>query len=290
MSYIGVFMIGAILGDIIGSRFERRNNLFATSFKSKDFELFTNDSKATDDSIMTMAIAKAVFESRNDILMLGKNSVESMQEFGRKIKYANYGGMFRNWLWLENPEPYNSLGNGAAMRVSPVALIAKSLEECKAFSKQVTEVTHNHPEGIKGAECETVCIYLAKNGASKKEIQDYVQKNYYDLGFKIDDIRDGYRWDVTCEGSLPQAIKCFLESDSYEDCIRNCISLGGDSDTMGAMAGAIAEAFYKLPDTVFEIAIHFCLPEMLCYVQALEYLYNGYNGELLEETKMLLAH
>lgn len=139
------------------------------------------------------------------------------------------------------------------------------------------------------AECESVCIYLAKNGASKKEIQNYVQENYYNLDFKIDDIRKSYYFDVTCQGSFPHSVKCFLELTNYEDCIRNCINLGGEADTMGAMGGAIAEAFYKLPDDAHKTALHFCRPEMFCYVQALEYLYNGYKGELLEETKKLLG-
>lgn len=283
-------MLGAILGDIIGSRFEFRNNIPMNAFKSKDFDLFNKDSKATDDSIMTMAIAKSVWESHVDWNSLGKNAIAAMQEFGRKVKYAGYGGSFRNWIWMEKPEPYNSFGNGSAMRVSPVAFVAKSLEECHQFAVAVTEVTHNHPEGVKGGVCESECVWLAKNGASKDDIKKYVEENYYDLNFSIDEIRPSYKWDVTCQGSLPQAIKCFLESNSFEDAVRLAVSLGGDSDTQAAMAGAIAEAFYGLPDEAFKIAERYCLPEMLCYVQALEYEYNGFKGNLLDETKRLLKN
>ncbi len=283
-------MLGAILGDIIGSCFESKNTLFGNAFKSKDFELFNEFSEATDDSIMTMAISKALWNSRNDFARLGENAIKSMQEFGRKVKYAKYGGTFRSWIWTDNPKPYNSFGNGAAMRVSPVSFVAKTIEECHHFAVAVTEVTHNHPEGIKGGCCEAECVWLAKNGASKSEIKNHVEKNYYDLNFTIDEIRPKYIWDVTCQGSLPQAIKCFLESDSYEDAVRLAVSLGADSDTQAAMAGAIAEAFYGLPEESHKIAERYCLPEMFCYVQALEYIYNGYRGELLKETEKLLEN
>lgn len=283
-------MLGAILGDISGSCFESKNTLPGNAFKSKDFEFFNDFSEATDDSIMTMAIAKSVWNSRNNFSRLGENAIKAMQEFGRIVKYARYGGTFRNWIWTDNPKPYNSFGNGAAMRVSPVAFVAKSLEECRQFAIMVTEVTHNHPEGIKGGCCEAECVWLAKNGASKSEIKNYVEKNYYDLNFTIDEIRPKYIWDVTCQGSLPQAIKCFLESDSYEDSVRLAVSLGADSDTQAAMAGAIAEAFYGLPEESHKIAEQYCLPEMFCYVQALEYLYNGYRGKLLKETEKLLKN
>ena len=281
-------MLGAILGDIIGSRFEFRNNIPCNAFKSKEFALFDKDSKATDDSIMTMAIAKAVWESRNDWSLLGKNAIAAMQDFGRKVKYAGYGGSFRNWIWMEKPEPYNSFGNGSAMRVSPVAFAASSLEECRNLAVAVTEVTHNHPEGIKGGVCEAECVWLAKNGASKDDIKKHVEQNYYDLNFSLDEIRPSYKWDVTCQGSLPQAIKCFLESDSFEDAVRLAVSLGGDSDTQASMAGAIADAFYGLPGEAFKIAERYCLPEMLCYVQALECEFNGFKGNLLDKTKQLL--
>lgn len=282
-------MIGAILGDVIGSRFEGRHKPYLYEYKSKEFKLFETPCRATDDSMMTMAIAKALFLSRDDFSKLAQNSIKCMQEFGRQAEHAGYGRKFKEWIFLKKPMPYNSFGNGAAMRVSPVAFVANSIEECKTFSKAVTEVTHNHPEGMKGAECEAVCVFMAKNGASKKEIQEHVQKNYYDLNFDINEARDAYQFDVSCQGSLPQSIKCFLESTDFEDCIRNCVSFCGDTDTMGAMAGAIAEAFYKLPDSTHKTAERYCPPEMFCYVQALEYLYNGYKGELIKETKELLG-
>lgn len=282
-------MVGAIIGDIIGSRFEFKNSVPGQGFKSKEFILFNEHSKATDDSIMTMAIAKAVWESKEDFSLIGEKSVVCMREFGRKIKYAGYGGTFRKWIWSREPKPYNSFGNGAAMRVSPVALVSKTLEECHNLALAVTQVTHNHSEGIKGGLCEAECIWLAKNGASKEEIRKYVENNYYRLDFSIDEIRPSYFWDVTCQGSLPQAIKCFLESESYEDTVRLAVSLGGDCDTQAAMAGAIAQAFYGLPDSAHKIVERYCLPEMFCYVQALEYLYNNYKGDLLKETKSLLV-
>jgi len=283
-------MLGAIIGDIVGSRFETRNTILSRSFKSKEFDLFTEKNRPTDDSIMTMAVSKAVFECNGDYSELAQKTVTCMQEFGRKEKYANYGGTFRSWIWAETPEPYNSFGNGAGMRISPVAFIAKSLDECKVLSKSVTEVTHNHPEGLKGGEAVAVCCWMARHGSSKEELRDCINENYYSLDFTIEQIRPGYSWDVTCQGSIPQSIKCFLESTDYEDCIRNAVSLGGDSDTMAAIAGGIAECYYGLPDEVHKIAEQYCRADMFCYVQALEVLYNGYEGPRLTETEHLISN
>jgi len=283
-------MLGAIIGDIVGSRFETRNTIFSRSFKSKDFDFLTEKNRPTDDSIMTMAVAKAIFNCYGDYSKLSNNTIKYMQEFGRKIEYANYGGTFRKWIWLKKPKPYNSFGNGAGMRVSPVAFVAKSLDECKKLAASVTEVTHNHPEGLKGAEAIAICCWLAINGKTKEEIKDYVNEHYYILDFTINQIREEFSWDVSCQGTIPQSIMCFLESSSYEDCIRNAVSLGGDSDTIAAMAGGIAECFYGFYEEAFTIPEHYCKHDMLCYVQALEVLFNNYKGSLLPETKKLLSN
>lgn len=241
-------MFGAIIGDIIGSAFEFCN------YKGKDFDLFDEFRSFTDDSVMTVAICKALMES-DTFDSLSKKTIENMQEFGIKYPNAGYGNMFRSWIKSENPTPYNSFGNGSAMRVSGVAYVAKSIEEVKKLSNIVTSVTHNHPEGIKGAEAVSVAIYLSRQGATKDEIKDYIEKNYYSLDFNIDDIRETYYFSETCQGSVPQAIKCFLESKDFEDAIRIAISLGGDSDTIGAIAGSIAEAYYGVPSYIKESAI-----------------------------------
>ena len=237
-------MLGAVLGDIAGSRFEWNN------IKTKEFELFTNRCHITDDSVMTFAIAKAILDCEDDYSDLGSKAVEWMQFYGRAFPNAGYGGSFANWLFEENPLPYNSWGNGAAMRVSPCGFAAKSLEEAIMLSKKVTEVTHNHPEGIKGAEATAVAIYLAKKGSSKEEIKSYINEHYYKIDFTLDEIRADYSFDVSCQGSVPQALEAFFEAKDYEDTIRNAISIGGDSDTLAAIAGGIAEAHFGIPDSI----------------------------------------
>ena len=179
-------MLGAIIGDIVGSRFEWNNN------RSKNFDFLVYKCFPTDDSIMTLAIAQAILDCHGDESKVAEHAVRRMQELGRAYPHAGYGGHFRHWLIDSNPQPYNSWGNGAAMRVSACAFAAKSLDEAKRLSRIVTEVTHNHPEGIKGAEATTVAIYMAKTGSSMLEIQDYINRNYYKIDFKLDDIRDSY--------------------------------------------------------------------------------------------------
>lgn len=239
-------MLGAIIGDIVGSRFEWHN------IKTKEFELLTEYCEPTDDSIMTLAVAAAIMTCEGDYSELGPNAIRWMQDLGRLYPRAGYGGHFRQWLRQENPAPYNSFGNGAAMRVSPCAYAAKTLEQAKALSRAVTEVTHNHPEGIKGAEATTVAIFMARHGSSIPEIQDCIDKDYYPMNFTLDEIRPEYEYDVTCQGSVPQAIKAFLESAGFEDTIRNAISIGGDSDTVAAIAGGIAGAYYGIPNSLRE--------------------------------------
>ena len=237
-------MLGAIIGDIIGSRFEWNN------IKTKKFELFHADCEPTDDSIMTIAIAKAILTCNEDYASLDKQAVYWMQKIGRLYPNCGYGGSFYHWMFSDNPQPYNSFGNGAAMRVSACGFVAKTLEQAKQLSSAVTVVTHNHPEGLKGAEATATAIYLARQGSSKDDIRHYIQLHYYPLSFTLDGIRDTYRFNETCQNTVPQAIEAFLESTDYEDAIRNAISIGGDSDTLAAITGGIAEAYFGIPDSI----------------------------------------
>ena len=236
-------MIGAIVGDIVGSRFEWNN------IKTKEFELFKAYSRPTDDSMMTIAIAAAILDADADIEKVGSCAIKWMKEIGRSNLAMGYGGHFYEWLISEDSKPYNSWGNGSAMRVSPCAYVSDSIDEVLEYSDKVTEVTHNHPEGIKGARAITEAIYLALHDKSKDEIRKAMNK-YYSLNFKLDDIREDYKFDVSCQGSVPQAIVAFLESEDFEDAIRNAISIGGDSDTIAAMTGSIAEAYYGVPNDI----------------------------------------
>lgn len=244
-------MLGAIIGDIVGSRFEWHN------IKSKEFEFLTYKCSPTDDSIMTLALAQAILVSKPDYSDLSQNAVECMQRVGRNYPDCGYGGKFRQWMFSSNPQPYNSFGNGAAMRVSPAGFAATSLEEAKVLARKVTEVTHNHPEGLKGAEATAVAIYMARTGSSILEIRDYIDRNYYPMNFTLDGIRKDYRFDVTCQGSVPQALMAFFESTGFEDAIRNAISIGGDSDTIAAICGGIAEAYYGIPSDIRKHALTF---------------------------------
>lgn len=249
----GGCVLGAIIGDIVGSRFERMN------YKGKDFELFTLDCRLTDDSIMTLAVAKGIMDAKASLTLpkdftssrfqeaLLTKTTLAMQTLGRKYPYAGYGGRFSSWLFSDNPRPYHSLGNGAAMRISPVAHVAQNEENLKALAQIVTAITHNHPEGLKGAEAVAMAIYMARNDRSKADIEVRIAKDYYPLDFDLDTIRPHYRFDVTCQGSVPQALKAFLESTDFEDAIRNAVSISGDSDTIAAITGSIAEAFYGIP-------------------------------------------
>ncbi len=234
-------MLGAIIGDIVGSRFEWNNH------RSKDFNLFSEECFFTDDTVMTLAVAKALLGCKGDYSDLSKRAITAMQEIGRPYPDCGYGGMFERWIYSDDPKPYNSYGNGAAMRVSACGFIAKTLEEAKELSRKVTEVTHNHPEGIKGAEATTVATFLARNGHKIDEIREYINEHYYKMNFTLDEIRDTYEFNETCQETVPQAIMAFLESTSFEDAIRNAISIGGDSDTLAAITGGIAEAYYGVP-------------------------------------------
>lgn len=244
-------MLGAMIGDIVGSRFEFDNH------RSKEFEFFAKDCFVTDDSIMTLAIAKAIMLCEGDWERLGDLATAQMQTIGRNYPCCGFGGMFQTWVFSDDPKPYNSFGNGAAMRVSPCGFIAGSEDEAKRLSRKITEVTHNHPEGIKGAEAVVVAIFMAKNGATKQEIRERVQRDYYDLNFTLNAIRNSYQFNETCQETVPQAIQAFLEALSFKDAIRNAISIGGDSDTLAAITGAIAEAHYGVDQSMEKSALKF---------------------------------
>ena len=250
-------MLGAIIGDIVGSRFEHDN------IKTKKFDFLTYRCKFTDDSVMSLAIAQAILDCKFTNNSLAENATLRMQELGRKHPRAGYGGSFINWIHSDNPMPYNSWGNGAAMRVSACGFAADSLEEALDMAKAVTEVTHNHPEGIKGAQATAAAIYMAKSGKTILEIQDYINKNYYNIDFKLDDIRSNYTFDVSCQGTVPPALAAFFESETFEDAIRNAISIGGDSDTIAAITGAIAEAYYGIPADIRNHAQTFLSEDLL---------------------------
>lgn len=234
----GKFLLGAVAGDVIGSVYEHYRT------KRMDFRLFPEDSCFTDDTVMTVANA--------DWLLHGGDLSRIMQRYGNRYPNAGYGGMFRKWLREENPQPYQSFGNGSAMRVSPIGWAFDTLEETLAVAKQSSEVTHNHPEGIKGAQAVAACIFLARKGNTKQEIKAYVEQAFgYDLARTCDEIRPLYRFDSRCQGSVPESILAFLESTDYENAVRLAVSLGGDADTMGAIAGSIAEAYYGgVPDLI----------------------------------------
>lgn len=242
-------MLGAIIGDIVGSRFERHNH------KSKDFELFTDQCRFTDDTAMTVAIAKALLECNGDYTNLGNHAIRCMQEIGQKYPNAGYGRIFYQWLHKKAPEPYWSYGNGSAMRVSPVAYAAKSAQECIELADAVTLVSHDHPEGMKGAEAIALMTLGARSSLPKSLLRDVAQKRYYILDFTIDKIRPKYRFDASCQGSVPQAIEAFLESEDFEDAIRIAVSLGGDSDTIAAMTGSLAGAYYGVPNELRKRAL-----------------------------------
>jgi type I restriction enzyme M protein len=236
-------MYGAIIGDIAGSRFEFNNH------RSKEFKLFTQWDFFTDDTVMTIAVAKALHESKkNDYTDLEEKLIYWMKEIGRRYPDCGYGGNFAHWIMSDDSRPYNSFGNGSGMRTSECAWIANSLSDSLKLAERCAAVTHNHPEGIKGAQAVTACIYLARKGKTKEEIREYTESRYYRLDFTLDQIRPVYRFNETCQDSVPQAIEAFLESDSFEDAIRNAISIGGDSDTIAAMTGSIAEAYYGIEE------------------------------------------
>jgi ADP-ribosylglycohydrolase len=231
-------MLGAIAGDVIGSSYEWHGT------KSPDFELFTPQSAPTDDTVLTVAVA--------DCILHGKGYAVTFKEYGRRYPHAGYGGMFLRWLGSQSLSPYNSFGNGSAMRVSPVGFAFSNLDAVLREAERSAAVTHNHREGIKGAQAIAASIFLAGSGENKETIRKYVEDKFdYNLHQTLDEIRPWYRFDETCQGSVPQAIIAFLESSDYEDAVRKVISLGGDSDTLACITGGIAQAYYgQIPDDI----------------------------------------
>lgn len=246
-------MLGAILGDMVGAPYE----FDYYNIKTTDFPLLSIDSHFTDDTVMTVAVAHALMDT------YGKSDeevkaavVERMQQYGKLYPYAGYGEMFSDWLQSSSPQPYNSYGNGSAMRVSSVGWLYFDLEETLHAAKLTAEVTHNHPEGVKGAQAVAAAIFLARSNIDKERIAEYLEGQFgYDLKTPLADIREEYEMDESCQGSVPQAIRAFLEGESYEKVIRLAVSIGGDSDTIACIAGGIAEAFYGLPVDLQEEAM-----------------------------------
>lgn len=234
-------MYGAVIGDIVGSVYEFEE------WKVKDFPLFTAEMDFTDDSVITLAVAMALLQWKKEGGSLHQAMIACMRKMGERFPnpLGAYGAGFKQWLRSNDPRPYNSCGNGSAMRVSPCGLLAASLEDALELAKISSEVTHNHPEGIKGAQATAAAIFLAKTRHSKQEIRDYIHENFYPMDRTCDEIRPDYSFDGTCQGTVPEAIIAFLESEDYEDALRNAISLGGDADTMGAITGSIAWTFYR---------------------------------------------
>ena len=238
-------MYGAILGDMIGSPYD-----FDRGNKTKEFPLFSRGSRYTDDSVMTIAVAEALMDN------MGKSDGEvksalviSMQKWANKYPSAGYGRMFCIWLGEKNPKPYGSFGNGSAMRVSAAGWLYDTIEETRKYARLTAEVSHNHPEGIKGAEAAASAIFMARHGSTKEEIKDYIIREFaYDLSRTCDEIRPTYHHVETCQQTVPEAITAFLEGEDFEDVIRTAVSLGGDCDTLTCIAGGIAEAFYGVPD------------------------------------------
>ena len=266
-------MYGAIIGDIVGSIYEFRN------IKTKDFPWLTDKNHFTDDTIMTIAVADAILKcdqnnAIKDIALFKDELCSSMHRWGRAYWTAGYGQKFIWWLMRKSKEPYNSCGNGSAMRVSPTAWYCKTLDETLRLARASSEVTHNHIEGIKGAEAVAGAIFLAKNGSTKDEIKKFTSQ-YYDITFTLDDIRPTYRHVESCQESVPQAIEAFFESTDFEDAIRCAISIGGDSDTIAAITGSIAEAYYGIPDAIKNQIASYIDESMLDVVEKFENKHNG---------------
>ncbi|WP_434684095.1 ADP-ribosylglycohydrolase family protein [Pseudanabaena minima] len=255
-------MLGAIVGDIVGSIYEFNNH------RSKDFPLFSGGCDFTDDSVLTVAVA--------DCLMHQGNYAEYIKNYARKYPNRGYGGRFAQWIRFESMEPYNSWGNGSAMRVSAVGFAFDDLEMVMQEAKRSAEVTHNHPEGIKGAQATAVAIYMARQGQSKEQIKAAIAKSFsYDLDRTLDEIRPIYQFNESCQETVPEAIIAFLESTDFEDAIRNGISLGGDSDTLTCITGGIAEAFYGgVPQHIAEKALSYLPKAMREVVEEFRVRYN----------------
>jgi ADP-ribosylglycohydrolase len=275
-------MLGAIIGDIIGSPYEfDRNNI-----KTTDFPLFGERSRFTDDTVMTLAVAEALMEGGNS-----EDYVKAMRKYGKLYPYAGYGQRFAIWLCSSKPEPYNSYGNGSAMRVSSVGWWYQTLEAVEEGAECSAIVTHNHPEGIKGAQATAAAIFLARTGKSKAEIKAYIETRYgYDLSRTLDEIRPNYRHVESCQETVPEAITAFLESDGFEDAIRKAVSLGGDSDTLAAITGSIAEAAYGVPEPIKDQALSRLDETLLSTLKRWESISRGVNEKVAAVCEYLFPY
>ena len=277
-------MVGASIGDVIGSRHEFNN------IKTKDFQLFTKECSFTDDTVMTCAVAEALMYSLDrdgNFDRLSERTIEVMRAVGQLYPYCGYGGRFFRWMFYENPKPYNSYGNGAAMRVSPVAYVAQDEKELKELAYKVTAITHNHPEGLKGAEATALAVYHSLWGMSKDRLKEDVLSKYYVPEHTVDGYRAIIRGhgEETCQVSMPEALQCFYDGGSYEDVIRNCVSIGGDSDTLGAIAGAMAAAYYGIPEDTVKEGLSYLdsgLFDIVCRFD--EFIKKKYGGTIIGTT------
>lgn len=269
-------MYGAILGDMIGSPYE-----FDMGDKTKEFPLFSQRSEFTDDTVMTIAVAEAFLDASDDENAIRRKLIQSMQKWGHRYPGAGYGARFCGWLESSESQPYQSFGNGSAMRVSAVAWLYDDLDTVRSMARLSAEVTHNHPEGIKGAEATASAIYLARTGKTKEEIKTYIEKNFgYDLSRSCDEIRPGYHHVESCQATVPEAITAFLEGESFEDVIRTAVSLGGDCDTLTCIAGSIAEGFYGVPEELKQACRNRLDKELLDVLDRFE----GYKSAMNAET------
>ena len=267
-------MIGTVIGDVVGSVYEFDN------IRRKDFPLFSEECEATDDSIMAIAVADAIMEAQDKGAPFQQVLCEKFRSYGARYPYpmGSYGGNFSLWLRDENMGPYNSCGNGSAMRVAACGFAARNLEEARELAAQSAAVTHNHPDGIAGAQAVAEAIFLARHGGSKQDIENAVKQYYPEIPESIEALQKTYHWGSLCSDTVPQAVACFLQSDSFEDAIRNAISIGGDSDTLGAITGGIAEAFYGVPEEIAQEAKDRTPPELVEVLERFEKRYQNKKG------------
>ena len=269
-------MIGAVIGDIIGSRFEFK------PLKSRDFDLFTWDNDFTDDSVMTIAVAEALLRSWNAdrFETLAEMAKNTLLDIGYWYPHCGYGGRFYKWMYEDHPKPYNSCGNGAAMRISAVGDVAHSMEEVKKLAYKVTAITHNHSEGLKGAEAIAVAVYLARMRVNKENIERYIRENYYPGIKSVEEYHNetvGHGQEL-CQVSVPQAFAALFESEDYESAIRNCVYIGADCDTTGAICGGIAEALWGVPEDIKEMGMRY----LDRYLKSICYRWDFYKKLIIE--------
>ena len=245
-------LLGTIIGDIVGSRFELINNK-----TGKEFELFNSRCRFTDDTVMTLAVAKIFLDVNDNLSNFREQIIKSMVEVGRKYPNCGYGPSFYFWLKNDEHEPYGSYGNGSAMRISAVGIVGKNIEDIKKMSKMITNVSHNHPDSINGSEAVAVAIHMALNGKNKEEIKKYIESNYFKIYDLKKDVMKPKDFHINCVETVKQSLIAFLESTDFEDAIRNAIALGGDSDTIGAITGSISSAYYGIPDDICNKALKY---------------------------------